>query len=369
MTKKQIVIILGIQLVLLIISCGNDDVQGTENEAKITVAEGRAMQVSDLYDNQIKMLQTVHVELVGKLVVGTEEFIENPSEQTLINIKNIWENSFLHWKKAEIYNLGVVQNSFIHTRIHQWPINTCVIERNIESTDFIDSEYIAKNGANSKGYGAIEYMIYRGSTDMVLSEFISLPNYERRGEYLLALAKNLNEEVLALQKLWEEAQSALKSNLETGVNGSQNQMVNALIAALESIKNRKIEEALNSENEGVEKLEVFRSMLSKEAIVANLNTIQESYTGDYVREEGFGLASYTTDVLNRPELDNAIQEAIQLAISNLNQIEGSLEMAVENDIDAIETFRESIQEVIAIFKTDFSSAANIVVTFNDNDGD
>jgi len=211
--------------------------------------------------------------------------------------------------------------------------------------------------------------LYHTTGDSVVSEFSSDANSSRRSQYLVALTKNLQEQADALQMLWADIAPGFKTRLETGVNGSQNQVVNALIAGIETIKNKKIEPALNNQVMAVEALEAFRSGLSKEAIAQNLETIFETYTGDFSDKEGFGLSEYMVQVLQRPDLDKAIQEAFSKATTNLNEIKGSLEDALKNNPESIEKFRESLADLVGIFKADFASAANIVVTFTDNDGD
>lgn len=355
-------------LMLILLSCGNDDMGGEIDEDIISVEEGRRMQIAVLYDKQITTLQQKHSDLLEILVTESENFASAPSQASLVILQQAWKNAFLQWKSAEIYNLSI-QASFIHTRIHQWPVNTRIIEVNISGTQSIDTDYISSTGANLKGYGAIEYLLFHDTDAAVLLEFTTAENAERRLQYIIALVQNLKEQSDILRISWTDIETVFKENLETGVNGSQNRVVNALIAALESIKRRKIEEALNTESLAVEQLEAFRSAQSKEAIAANLSAIYNTYLGDFENNNNFGLSEYTIEVLNRPDLDKAIQESFTVAFHDLELINGSLESTLISNVDLIENLRISIQEIIAMFKTDFSSAANIVVTFNDNDGD
>ncbi|TLP81880.1 imelysin family protein [Maribacter sp. ACAM166] len=356
-------------LMLITFSCGNDDMGGETDEDIISVEEGRRMQVAELYDSQITILQQKHIDLLEIFVDESENFASAPSAASLALVQQTWKNAFLHWKSAEIYNLGAIQSSFIHTRIHQWPVNTRIIEANISGAQSIDNKYISSTGANVKGYGAIEYLLFHDTDAAVLLEFTTSENKERRLQYVVSLVENLKEQSDVLRVFWTDTETTFKENLETGVNGSQNRVVNALIAALESIKRRKIEEALNTESLAVEQLEAFRSAQSKEAIAANLSAIYNTYLGDFENNNNFGLSEYAIEVLNRQDLDKAIREAFRRAFDDLEAIDGSLESALISNVDLIESLRVSIQEIIAIFKTDFSSAANIVVTFNDNDGD
>jgi len=50
-------------------------------------------------------------------------------------------------------------------------------------------------------------------------------------------------------------------------------------------------------------------------------------------------------------------------------ISGSLEEAVISNPTQVEDLQNSFSNLITLFKVDLASAANVIVTFNDNDGD
>ena len=174
--------------VFLTLSCGNDDMQGEgSGDDPLSVEKGRQMQVAELYGNQIEPSQSRHIELMDILMTEIENFTENPMDTSLSEVKNAWQNAFLQWDAMEIYNLGTIQNSFIHTRIHFWPVSVSVIENAIKAEETIDNSFITGSGANAKGYAAIEYLLYHTTGDSVVSEFSSDANSSRRSQYLLSL--------------------------------------------------------------------------------------------------------------------------------------------------------------------------------------
>ncbi|MEP2240469.1 MAG: imelysin family protein [Maribacter sp.] len=364
--KKTIV---GIALVAFAFSCGNDDSVTNEEPQSLPVEEGRSQQISDVYDYQIKVNQAAHVAVLNNLVTQSLVFEETATETELLALQDAWKTAFLNWKGNEVFNLGAIQSSFIHTRINQWPTNYEALEENIASEETLNNDFVSSVGANTKGYSAIEYLLFHETNAVILTELTTGENAERRMQYLLALIENLAEQAEFLQTFWEGVEPSFKSNLETGVNGSQNQVVNAIIASLEAMKGTKIEEALNAEANGETYFEAYRSKTSKEALIVNLNTLYKSYLGAYEAQTGFGLDDYLIEVLNRPDLDIALQEAFVVAMNDLEAIDGAIEDTLVTDVAALETLRTDLQTIIGLFKTDFSSAANIVVTFNDTDGD
>ncbi|WP_036150507.1 imelysin family protein [Maribacter forsetii] len=366
MMKKTILYVV---VVLFIISCGNDDGVTIDEPALLPVEEGRSLQVSNLYDYQIEVNQAAHVAVLNNLVTQSLAFEANITETELVALQNAWKTAFLNWKSNEVFNLGAIQSSFIHTRINQWPTNDEALEENIAGEETLNSDFVSSVGANTKGYSAIEYLLFHDTNAVVLAELTTAEHAERRMQYLLALIENLAEQAAFLQTFWEGVEPSFKSNLETGVNGSQNQVVNAIIASLEGMKGTKIEEALNAETDAVTYFEAYRSRTSKEALIVNLNTLYNSYLGEYEGQSGFGLEDYILEVLNRPEIDTALQEAFVVAMSDLEAMDGAIEDVLVSDVTALETLRTDLQTIIGLLKTDLSSAANIVVTFNDTDGD
>ncbi|CAM3387291.1 imelysin family protein [Zobellia roscoffensis] len=349
------------------ISCGSDD-SGVTEEESTSVEEGRSLQIENLYDNQIAPLQVGHISLTEQLVVSANEFKAEPTETTLSALKNSWSEAFMWWMQMEIYNIGVVRNSFIHSQIHEWPVNQSFVEESIATETNINEDFIVSVGSSSKGYGVMEYLLY-GSTDTeVLAAMTTGENAENRLNYLLAVANNLQTNAENLQELWSATESSFKERLESGVNGSQNLTVNAVIAGLETIKITKLEQVINNPASPELRLEAYYSEYSKEAILANLEALRDTYTGDFT-DDGFGMEEYLVEVLDRPDLNAGILMAFENAITLFSETEESLRSFAKNDADKIVVLRDAVTEIIALLKNDYSSAASIVVTFNDNDGD
>ena len=348
------------------ISCGSDDNHSVVETTSIE--EGRRLQIENLYDSQIEPLQTEHIALTQKLIEAVNAFKELPTEKSLTDLKNTWSEAFMFWEQAETYNIGVIRNSFVHSQIHEWPVNVDAIKGSIAGETVIDEDYIANLGVLSKGYGAIEYLLFHTTEAKVLDEMSADENAQNRLDYLVSLAKNLNTNAKSLQELWVATESSFKTRLESGVNGSQNLTVNAVIAELETIKLKKLEQIINNAESPEIRLEAFYSGTSREAILVNLEVLQKTYTGNF-EGEGFGMEDYLVDVLDRADLNDLILAEFHEAIALFNETEESLQSLAVNNPEKIVELRDAVTEIIALLKNDYSSAANIVVTFNDNDGD
>lgn len=364
MNTKYYIIFLIISLFVLQISCNNDDETTSQN----SIEDGRLMQIANLYDSQIFPLQDIHINATQNLIDATQAFIDTPTETSLTQLKNSWVTTFNIWKELEIYNLGPTQINFTHNRIHRWPINEDDIEAAIASTDLIDANYINSLGSPLKGYGALEYLLFQNESSTIVSQFTTAPEADRRTSYLLALSINLKEQAEVLKDTWVSFETEFKTDVTTSVTGSQNRVINALIANVEFIKNAKIEDALNANPADIELLEAYYSEQSKEAIESNLKSIRATYTGNF-GGTNYGIEEYLTQVLQNNTLNTEIINAFNQAEEAINGISGSLEDALVTNPSGVEEVRIRFANLTTLLKTDLASAANIIVTFNDNDGD
>lgn len=348
----------------LIISCDSDD-----SSSDTSTAAARETQMTHLYDNYIILLQQQHVNQANDLINTSNAFTLNPTSVTLLEARDSWKAAFLTWKKIEIFNVGPIQNAFLIPRVHTWPVSSTGIESRIIDATVQNSDDVDIIGATIKGYAAIEYMLFNENDQVVIDQFTTGATTTDRKAYLNALSENLASRARESQDLWIDFETEFKTNLESGVNGNFNRIINAMVAGLESIKGRKIEEVLNSSPTDITLFENYRSQISKEAIKANLDAVYFTYTGDFNDIEGFGVEEYTSEVLNRDDLNVELQSAFTAAYGTLNNMNDSLENIAITDINQLEVFKEDVQNIIRLLKVDFSSAASIVITFNDNDGD
>lgn len=351
-------------ITVTIIGCNNDD----KVEETINVEDARALQLTAFYDNQIIQFQSGYTVATLRFVTAAQDFKNNPTTETLLDVTTSWQEAFLSWKQIEPYTLGSVTLSFFHNRIQRWPIDPELIESAINSENEIDASFISTLGATRKGYSTAEYLLLDDTPVHTLSNFTG-DNGNRRLTFLLALAQNISQESQSLLNAWQSIEVEFKTALSTSVNGSQNRLFNSMLAYLEFVKNTKLEEALNSQDADTTLFEAHRSGLSKEAITQNLNSLLATYTGNINTVDGFGFEEYLVQTLNNPNLNTEIIQGFNAVTIALDVIPESLESTLINNPVQLENLREALSNLVTLLKVDYASAANIIVTFSDNDGD
>lgn len=349
-----------------VISCSSDD---DGNNGKTDIEKGRQKQVVNTYDHDIMPIQNEQVATVQGLMEKAAAFSNNTSNATLGDLKTAWVAAFKVWQKNEIYNIGKIEDSFLQIGINQFPINPALIENNINGSVDIDNSYIASLGTPAKGFAALEYLLFDEDEASTLANFSTEGNATRRLQYVVALTQNLGDKTDQLKEAWEAEESTFKTTLESGVHGSQNLLVNAMVRGVENIKGKKLNNALIATPPDFTKLEAFRSGTSKEAIAINLNRVVAIYTGNFGGQEAYGMEQYVREVLDRPDLDDQIKTSFVETQTALVDIQGPLKDAVENQTEKVEVFQQKLTELIALFKVDLASAGQFVITFSDNDGD
>jgi predicted lipoprotein len=360
---KSPIILLTLLILTFLNSCENDD-----GITSLEIEEARRQQVSNFYDGYIIPQNSVHLSDTQDLYERALTFQETPSQETLEGLKESWRIGYSTWKKIEPFNIGIIQESFIHSSIHTWPASETQIENSIESTETIDASYISTIGAQRKGYAAIEYLLFDKNESITIENFTSNTYAIRRGDYLVALTENLKDKSINLNELWIMHEVGFKTDVSTSVEGSQNRFVNAMTAQLEFIKNTKIEDALNTM--AIVDLENFRSQFSKESIQLNLEALRLVYTGNFNDNNNkFGLEEYVSETLQRPDLNTEVLMAYLDTSNAFDAIPSTLQDAIINEPALLEDCITTLTSLIRLHKVDIASAANIIITFNDNDGD
>lgn len=330
-------------------------------------------QLRNTYENGILPLLDSFIARTTSLNEAVVNFSENKTESQLVNTQREWFETLSVWKNIELYNLGDIQDSFLHFQINRWPSNTDFIEDFISDDDLISEDFIAGKGASSKGISGAEYLLYSEATATeTLTTFISAENAERRTSYLVAITEDLMSQSQRLKDLWEVYAPTFYSTFGSSTSGSQNQLANEMIALSEQIVILKLGKPLGEQSGGnidITDLENFRSEVSIESIEQNVRSLYNVYTGDYNNDEssiGFDDILLSVDA---DAIDEAIRENFEENLSAINNIQGSLVNVLETNPQQVIELQSSLNELEVLIKVDMSNAIGIIVTVNSNDGD
>ena len=362
MKKTHYLIIIIISAIAcIIISCKND---GTTTADEYTNRYYKREQLNNIYENEIIPLHQQFSIETQTLTNEVLNFSNNINLETLIKLKQQWKVATSVWKKCELYDIGAIKNSFIHYTINSWPANTSFIENNIATTTIINESYITSIGSSSKGVSGIEYLLFNSDEITTISAF---QNSSSRLDYLTASIAELHTNSATILNQWIVYHNEFVTNIHEGISGSQNEIINNMIALLEEIIMSKLNNAIN-QNDNTE-FEAFRSDFSLEMIKSNIITLQRCYTGDFsFTPYRIGYRKILIELGNE-ELANEINEKFNSVISKINAMNPSLNSSLANNIEEINELKTDLEALLFLIKIEMSQAIGSTITFNDNDGD
>lgn len=343
----------------------------------------------DITQNVILPAHEAFVSESALLVQKVHAFQAEPTVEKLEALQAQWKQVSLAWKACELFELGPVQEVFIHNLIHKWPTNPKLIEEHLASADSIDQDLIDSIGSTSKGLPAIEYLIFwnmpeGGSDDLdntaILSTLTDAPDGPKRMQYLVELVKNLHHESQILLNIWEGsgnnyAEDFINADSDGGeLQSSISMLTNAMVAQLEEMLKMNLGDPLGHSTYGKpqpEKVEAGRSEHSLPNLIRNLETFKIAFNGGS-SEEQLGFDDYL-DFLdaqyeNEP-LSAKINAQTDAALAALKAIDGPLHVAVVEHPDQVRAAHEELKQLLVLIKADMVNHFGVTITFNDNDGD
>lgn len=370
--NKKILIVFSALLIItssLFISC--DDKGVTEDRYQIEYY--RTAQLKNIYNNGIVTL----TDTFGQEVIQLKESINNLKQTTtlnnLVSAQNNWKDVMKTWKQLELYNLGAIQNSFIHFEINRWETNTSLINDYINGSDAINETYVESKGSSAKGLSAIEFLLFSSEDNQtVLNTLTTALNSQRRLDYLLALSENLEKKETKLKTLWTNSEGTFLNSLQNGISGSQNQLTNAMVSLIEEIVISKLGKPLGEKTGGtisINSLEAYRSGFSLEIINQHLIALEKCYSGNFKQNSiKWGYDNYL-DLIGSITLNEKINTAFANCKLKIEAIKNPLREELINNKQNVAELRSSFTNLLVLIKVDLANAIGSTITISDNDGD
>ena len=350
-----------------LISCKKEEEQGY-NRQLILENVGNNIVLPLLSD-----LQT-HANALAQ--AGTN-FNDQPSLANLTNVQEAWKTAVLSWEKAIVFNTGPIKVQDMIIKIDFNPVRPNLVTNVLNDNATLDQAYISNAGAAAKGFPALEYLLFDRTltNDQILALFTTDTQAARRRAYVKAITEDISEKTTTILQEWQTSgQNYLATFISNsqGGNDAVNALANNMIETAENITNTKLADPLGVKLSGgtiqPESAEAWRSGTSLEHMLANLETLEQVFTG----ANGEGFDDYL-DALkstnNGQSLSEAIKQQINTTREALNGISPSVYEAVIGNSAQVQVAYEAAQQLVLIIKVDMMNALGGIVTFNDNDGD
>lgn len=356
-------------LVCLLVSCGENGSEITNPDEIVDLAELRQEIATHITND---LIFPAYQELSSKsksLKEAATAFAQNPNPDNLDNLKTAHRESWINWQKTSLYYFGPTVNNGLRAGLNTYPTDADKIETNITSGDYQIGS-IANQDA--EGLPALDYLLNGMEETTPLSDFT-----EARLAYICALASAVHNQVMVAEDDWSNGAFI---EFFTGTDATGTDVGSALGLIVNGIdlhfqrfvRDGKIAIPAGLRSAGVvrpQSVEVRYGRYSTQLLKTSLQAYRDYFNGtSLTRNDGPSILAYLRQI-DQPDLADQIDNHFTILLDKVDQLDSSIVQQIETDNEALIQVFLSMQDLVAIFKSDMASVMGISITNQDNDGD
>ncbi len=326
-----------------------------------------------------------------KLHAATQELASEPNDDTLEEAQAAWREAMDAWQHADLYQLGpagdvgrsILGAQGLRDQIYSWKDSSgCRVDQATVDELYEGDGY--QGAVTYRGMDALEYLLFSDHTEKATTacldsnkivteggwdELVASGDLlKRRAAYAEVIAEDVAQRADELYSQWEDG--FLAQFVDAGQRSTypeRQDAFNALYQAMfymdEVVKDAKL--ALLEETgcaDGLEacltsNLEHAPSGFSRPAVVRNLDALRDLFVGCGDNALGFN------DLLTERGHDDLSEQMLELtddAISAAESLEqDDLGEAAEEDPEPVVAAWADVQELVALFKSEFAAALEL----------
>ena len=355
-------------------ACSSDSSMGSD----ITNEFDRSSMLTNWADNIIIPSYSNYITLVDAMQVAAMDFVNDPSESMLADLRDKWENSYMGWQEVALFNIGPAETEKLLVYTNIYPTDITEIKENIEELEG-DYNLELSSRYDEQGYPAVEYMIYGLSSDdtELISYYTTDPNAAYYKKYLTDIATRLQSLTKKVVDGWGDGYRDDFIALDgSDASSSVNQMTNDYMYYYEKfLRAGKVgipAGKFSSSTKPNSAEAIYHGALSKELFERALETCRNFFNGIHydTDENGIGLKDYL-DALNEDDtsLGDTIDDQFESIKTVAAQLNEDFKTQIETDKTPILETYDELQKNVINMKVDMFSLLNIQVDYVDADGD
>lgn len=313
-------------------------------------------------------------------------FSEDPTQQTLENLRDAWRTSYLSWQNVSMFEMGRAMDVRLRDYLNTYPASTNenspdpdqTIKKNIETGSY---NLELPSLRDTQGFPALDYLLngLAESDTEILEFFTTHEEAEEYKKYVTDLVDRMDQLTVEVLNAWESGyRDQFVSNSGNGANSSLDMMVNDYIFYYEKILRAGkvgIPAGVFSGTPLSGHVEAYYSKgFSKALLMESINTAQSFFNGKHFNSQqtGESLASYL-DYLNTmkegADLTQLINNQFDAARAQAEELNPDFAAQVESDNSKMLATYDELQKNVVLLKVDMLQALNINVDYVDADGD
>lgn len=357
--KKRLVFFL---MCLSIFSC---DDELTSNDANV-IFDGVAL-LTNTVDNHILPEYRNFNDDVSNLVEAKNTFVTDKTEANLQALRAMHLKAYDSYQPVAKYSFGKAQDVFFNQNLNAHPFNLSNVDSFILNQESEASSLTALENQDRQGFPAVDYLINGlASSDAEIVAFYT-------GSNALDYTQFLSNVIDRIQALTGEVIADWEGSFRNEFisdSGFLSVFVNSYINYFERrLRASKIglPAGRNDGEPSPEQIEsVFDPEESRGLLITALESSSILYEG--LTDESDSLSRVLRD-LGEEGLDARIKLEFIEAQTIINTLNPNLALQVNQNNNLMLETRDELQDVVQLLKLDLTSALNIAITFQDNDGD
>ncbi|NRB64322.1 MAG: imelysin family protein [Saprospiraceae bacterium] len=313
---------------------------------------------------------------VNTLDDKTQQFVDVPSEGSLVSLQQAWQSVYIYWQNVNAFNFGPagedgLRKSLIE-EIGTWPVSSEKVEAAITAQDHSLSGF----DRDARGFLAIGYLLFNPERDIseILQQF---QQSDSRFIHLKALTSDVASRVEEVVREWASYEQDFIANDGTDIGSSISQFYNEWVRSFEAIKNFKVGLPLGKRPGQTQSeprlVEALHSGNSLETIKAHLLAIESVYYGggSSTNEQRPSLKTYLENVVGGPDLIVQTEAQWRVVMDALQAVpaDRSFQELIIEEHPSLDVLHTELQRHTRFFKSDMSSLLGIAITFSSGDGD
>lgn len=363
----------------LLIGLGAVLAVGCRREGTPAEPPDRGKILGDLTTNVIVPTYSDAVTDATALEASVKGLRDAPAADALRAARAAWKRARATWKPSDAFRFGPANDLGVTgNAIDAPPYDAAKIEAFVAGDAPIDAAAIAKLGANQKGFGGLEVLLF----DRARDDDATVAAFEvaggRRGAMAALVAAELRTKISAVRDAWTNgyARELATAGRGSATFASEHQgidiVVNALVAAAEALVALHIAAPLGIDQGGPPKpdlVESPRADVSLDDALAELAGIEAVYLGRRSGTPGLALALADAVAERSAGADSAMKTALARADAALRAISGPLRTAVVERRDSVRAAYDAGREVERALTTEVAGALGTSLGFTVTDGD
>lgn len=374
---------------MFLVSCGDDDSQdkttSVQDQQENTQANEAYLKLL-LQQWSTASAIPAFEDLVTQLTLldnTTATFCESPTQEGLEDLQQLLWQAQQIWQVASVYNIEQVNTSVVgdlryYTNVY--PVDISDINSAISTLSY---DLDTANYHDAQGFNALDYIFYgigatRQETLALFTTDSLASNYKT---YLKALTKQLLYKSNLVLTQWKAYQDTFINANDTTATGSLAIFINRYILNLEqNIRNYKVRipaGVFSSTGETYpDKVENFyKKDGSRDLLKKALTEVKNIFNGIYYKNpedqdafKSVSLKGYLQQ-LGKEDLVQNIEQQFDNINEKVAVLDKDLATQINTDHLKLLAAHDEIQKLVVRFKVDMAQALNVIISYQDSDGD